>query len=175
MATRLVPASIEVCLDVEAGRHFTRADPGLVEQVLMNLIVNARDAIVGHGRILVRVTRLDLTAQPWHDAPPGPYVAITVEDTGVGIRPDVRPYLFEPFFTTKVAGEGTGLGLATSYGIVRQAGGFITVDSDVGTATFTVYLPRCRREARPRRCRRRSRGPTANWCWSSTMIRACGG
>ncbi len=142
MATRLVPASIEVRLDVDAGRHFTRADPGLIEQVLMNLVVNARDAIVGHGRILVRATRLDLTPQPWHDAPPGPYVAITVEDTGMGIRPDVRPYLFEPFFTTKVAGEGTGLGLATSYGIVRQAGGFITVDSEVGHgATFTVYLP----------------------------------
>jgi len=142
MTARLLPASIDVRVESGPGRHFTRADPGLVEQVMVNLVVNARDAIVGHGRIEVRTGRLDVTPQVRHDAVPGPYVTIAVGDSGSGIRPEVRPYLFEPFFTTKVDGEGTGLGLATSYGIVRQAGGFITVDSEVGHgATFTVFLP----------------------------------
>jgi CheY-like chemotaxis protein len=118
------------------------ADPGQVEQVIMNLIVNARDAIAGNGTIEVATGRVELADDNPAGARPGAYATFTVKDSGAGIPAHVRPHLFEPFFTTKVLGEGTGLGLATSYGIITQAGGFITVDSEVGRgATFVVHLP----------------------------------
>jgi signal transduction histidine kinase len=120
-------------------------DPGELEQVLMNLAVNARDAIVGEGRISVETSEhfIDEDAAAAHaDLRPGRYVRIAVTDTGCGMTPEVMSEAFEPFFTTKAPGLGTGLGLSTVYGIANRYGGFVTVYSEVGVGTtFKVYLP----------------------------------
>ena len=126
------------------------ADPGQMEQILMNLAVNARDAMESGGRMIISTSNVtvgpDFDLHP--DLPHGPYVRLVVADTGVGIAPEVADHIFEPFFTTKPRGEGTGLGLATVYGIVQQAGGQISVDSTLGQGTsFNVYLPAATDEA----------------------------
>jgi PAS domain S-box-containing protein len=151
MAARLVPASIDFRLVPSAADHFVLADPVQVEQVVMNLVVNARDAITERGQIELSVGEQEVAAGEEPGIAAGRFVTIRVRDTGGGIPEAARPHLFEPFFTTKALGEGTGLGLATSYGIVRQAGGFIRVDSVLGEgSTFTVFLPAADPEAVPR-------------------------
>jgi signal transduction histidine kinase/CheY-like chemotaxis protein len=121
------------------------ADPGELEQVLVNLAVNARDAIAGEGSISIETSEqvIDQDAASAHaDLRPGRYVQITVSDTGAGMTPEVMNQIFEPFFTTKDAGAGTGLGLSTVYGIANRYGGFVTVYSELGVGTtFKVYLP----------------------------------
>jgi len=118
-----------------------RADRGQVDQVVMNLVVNARDAMPSGGRLTV-ATRQELVGQTGDGLPPGPYAVLAVADTGHGMTPEVQARIFEPFFTTKIAGEGTGLGLAAVYGIVKQAGGVVRVDSAPGRGTtFQVYYP----------------------------------
>ena len=116
------------------------------EQVVMNLVVNARDAMPDGGEVILRAYNRRLPTEVRRDRaviPPGDYVCVEVKDTGVGIRMDRLDKIFEPFFTTKRQGEGTGLGLSTAYGIVKQTGGFIFADSAVGVgSTFTIYLPR---------------------------------
>ncbi len=150
MAARLLPESIEFRIKPPSADYFVEADPGQVEQVLMNLIINARDAIVDRGHIDVEVGETDAPANAPDDVPPGRFVTITVRDSGTGIPDSIRSHIFEPFFTTKGVGEGTGLGLATSYGIVRQAGGFLTVESVEGEGSaFTVHLPVVSPAARP--------------------------
>jgi two-component system, cell cycle sensor histidine kinase and response regulator CckA len=134
---------LETVLPERAPHTF--ADPGQLEQVLVNLVLNSRDAIAGPGTITIGVATLevDAAAAPRHGVPPGEYVAITVADTGTGMDATVMERIFEPFFTTKEVGEGTGLGLATVDGIVRQEGGFVTVASEPGAGTvLTVALPR---------------------------------
>jgi PAS domain S-box-containing protein len=145
MLRRLVGETIE--LDARAsGKGMARADAGQLQQVLMNLVVNARDAITGHGHITIEVrdVLLDSDYCALHPgAVAGPHVLLTVSDTGAGMDKATQARVFEPFFTTKPSGQGTGLGLSTVYGIVQQFGGHITVYSEPGKGTtFKVYLPR---------------------------------
>ena len=137
----------DVRLTVNAGDRpvHLRADPAQLEQVIMNLVVNARDAMPAGGKLTLDISRAHLDADYCKNSPdtqPGQYVCIAVSDTGCGMSPDVLSRIFEPFFTTKETGKGTGLGLATVYGIVKQSCGHITVYSEVGYGTtFKVYLP----------------------------------
>ena len=144
MLARLIGEDIEMRLQPSAELGNTKADVGQMEQVLMNLAVNARDAMPGGGTITMstRNTGIDAGNATTH-LPPGEYVLLEVADTGMGMSPEVQARIFEPFFTTKAPGEGTGLGLATCYGIVKQSGGEIAVQSRLGVGTtFQIYLPR---------------------------------
>jgi PAS domain S-box-containing protein len=146
MLRRLLGPRIALDTTLGTGLHEVKADPGGIEQVLMNLCVNARDAIVDGGTISISTANRTYhlgDALPDPELEPGDYVAISVSDSGTGIPESVLPRIFEPFFTTKPAGSGTGLGLATAYGIVKQSGGSLTVASTLGVGTtFTILLPR---------------------------------
>jgi len=137
----------QIRLDIVPARTLRHAcvDPNQAEQVVMNLVVNARDALKQNGVITIRTDDVELPERrrlPGRTLEPGAYVRLMVSDTGRGIPADVLDHIFEPFFTTKRAGEGTGLGLSTVYGIVQQSGGAIEVDSLPGQGTtFAVYLP----------------------------------
>ncbi len=142
---RLIGESVELVTLPDPALPAVKADHGQMEQVVMNLVVNARDAMPEGGRITIQTTSVTLdhsAAMTIPGALPGRYALLTIADTGSGMTLDVQAHLFEPFFTTKELGKGTGLGLATCHGIVRNAGGHIQVDSELwrGT-TFKVYLP----------------------------------
>ena len=143
---RLIGENIE--LEFGHGRDLglVKVDQGQLEQVVINLAVNARDAMPNGGRLTIRTAnvRWAQALRRGHEVmPAGDYVLIEVEDTGIGIAPDNLARIFEPFFSTKEVGSGTGLGLSTVYGIVKQTGGFVFVDSNPGTGTaFEIYLPR---------------------------------
>ena len=143
---RLIGDEIEFTFEGADDLGKVVADPGQIEQVLINLSVNARDAMPEGGRLTIRTRNVAIgpgDAQRLPPLTPGPYVALEIADTGHGIPREVAPHIFEPFFTTKPHGKGTGLGLATVYGIVKQSDGFIFVDSvEEQGATFTIYLPR---------------------------------
>ena len=145
MLRRLVGAQVEVVTKPRAGLHPVKADRGQLEQVITNLVVNARDAMPKGGTVTIATENIvldDVTARAQPGLSPGNYVLLAVSDTGSGMTDDTKAHLFEPFFTTKAAGKGTGLGLATSYGIVKRAGGHIAVFSEPGKgAAFQVYLP----------------------------------
>ena len=130
----------------EPGLWPVRCDPGLLSQVVMNLAINARDAMPRGGTLTLSAGNLDLhpaDVPPDPDMTPGPWVRLTVADTGTGMTADVLAHVFEPFFTTKAPGVGTGLGLATVYGIVKQSGAYLTVRSTPGVGTtFDVFFPR---------------------------------
>ena len=146
MLTRLISENIVLDTRPAAELWPVRVDPGQMMQVLVNLVVNARDAMPNGGRLSIGTANVTLGGDdPVRHAAmaPGDYVRVAVTDTGVGLSDEVRAHLFEAFFTTKEKGRGTGLGLATSYGIVRQSGGAIVANNQPGAgATFTVYLPR---------------------------------
>jgi two-component system cell cycle sensor histidine kinase/response regulator CckA len=150
---RLLGADIDLQtrLDPQIGR--IKADPSQIEQVIMNLAVNARDAMPIGGKLTILTANVDLDegfVREHVGARPGSYVMVSVADTGVGMSEEVRQRIFEPFFTTKEAGKGTGLGLSTVYGIVKQSGGYVWVASELGFGTdFRVYLPRVDATADP--------------------------
>ncbi len=145
LLNRLVGERITLTLSNDPGLALIRADRRQLDQVIMNLVVNARDAMVDGGEVRVETRMVHLSEPMTRDqalVPPGDYVTIRVRDHGHGIPPDKVNRIFEPFFTTKRTGEGTGLGLSMAYGIIKQTGGYIFVDSVVGAGTtFTIYIP----------------------------------
>jgi PAS domain S-box-containing protein len=144
---RLVEESVQLDFQLAPTPQTVRADQGQIEQVLLNLVANARDAMPDGGRVTISTSHV--SARPARSTlPPGSYVELSVADTGSGMSPDVQAHLFEPFFTTKPVGSGTGLGLATVHGIVKQSGGHIGVQSAPGKGTtFTMHLPVASRTA----------------------------
>ena len=196
MLARLIGEDVKMSLDLVEGLWRVRVDPARVEQALVNLAVNARDAMPRGGSLVLSARNVVTDgrfAEAHPEAAEGEYVAVTVADNGVGMDAETLSHLFEPFYTTKDVGKGTGLGLASVYGIVKQSGGVIGVQSEQQKgSTFTMYLPRLTgepgrpgragvlRRLKPREgasssCTRRTTRPCAAWsrCSSRTMATGC--
>ena len=145
MLRRLIGEDIEFCTVLDSAAGHIKADPGQIEQVIMNLAVNARDAMPNGGKLTVTTANTTLDKKHLNNFPDlcaGDYVMLTIADTGTGMSEEVKAHLFEPFFTTKPPGKGTGLGLATCFGIVKQSTGHINVHSELGRGTtFKIYFP----------------------------------
>jgi CheY-like chemotaxis protein len=142
MLDRLIGEQVQIALALAADLRLVTGDAGELEQVIMNLALNARDAMPGGGTLTIETSTVRVGGPDQPTMPPGTYVLMTIRDTGHGMDSLVKQHVFEPFFTTKPVGQGTGLGLSTVYGIVKQLDGFIWVDSAVGQGTaFHVYLP----------------------------------
>lgn len=150
MLGRLIGDDIQLTLRPSVDDLKVKTDPAWLEQVVMNLVVNAKDAMPEGGKLTIETTGVDLDHAPlYHISPitPGAYVRLSVADSGSGMTPEVQSHVFEPFFTTKEEGKGTGLGLSTVFGIVTQSGGGLDVTSKIGEGTrFDVYLPRVENE-----------------------------
>jgi len=147
MLGRLIGEDVELVTETQTDLWCVEADLGQIEQILMNLAVNARDAMPQGGRLTITTQNVYVSPDdqrlPCPEMPPGAYVSLSVSDTGVGMDDETKSHLFEPFFTTKAQGKGTGLGLATVYGIVSQSQGYISVESESQKgATFRIFLPR---------------------------------
>jgi two-component system cell cycle sensor histidine kinase/response regulator CckA len=142
---RLIGAELELVVDLAPGAWRVRVDPAQLERVLVNLAINARDAMPEGGRLHIASANVTMQAAdlPQMASGAGDYVRIDVSDAGHGIPPELFENIFEPFFTTKAIGKGTGLGLASVFGVLQQSGGAISVESAVGSGTtFSVFLPR---------------------------------
>jgi len=156
---RLLGENISIQCDLQRGKDgmHTKVDPGQLTQIILNLVVNARDAMPGGGCLALETIAVKIESTEEHEREctaeelqPGDYVRISVTDTGTGMTDEVKQHLFEPFFTTKDEGRGSGLGLATSYGIVRQSGGYIGIESELGQGTTVkIFLPRVPAPAPP--------------------------
>jgi two-component system, cell cycle sensor histidine kinase and response regulator CckA len=171
MLLRLIGEDIDFssALDPELGS--IKADPGQIEQVIMNLVVNARDAMPEGGRLTIASANVDLDedyARRHPPTAPGPYVVLTVSDTGCGMDAETQTHIFEPFFTTKEVGKGTGLGLSTVYGVVRQSDGHIWVYSEPGHGTtFRIYFPRVEKA---RQIEKPDTGSPRSWRGTETVL-----
>lgn len=145
LLSRMLSASIQIDIESENGEFITNADPTRFQQVFINLSLNARDAMPDGGKLQFTLSKMAVKEDdpaPIDEMQPGEWICVRVSDTGVGVSPNNIEHLFEPFFTTKKPGKGTGLGLAQVYGIIKQHGGYIKVDSALGVGTtFTIYLP----------------------------------
>lgn len=163
MLRRLIGEDIDLENKLAARLGRIKADPGQLEQVIVNLAINARDAMPNGGKLTLETANVELdepTDPQIAGLKPGEYVTLAISDTGCGMDAEVKAHLFEPFFTTKDEGKGTGLGLSTAYGIIKQSGGDITVSSEVGHGTtFKIYLPRVDERRRADRARLRPEMP----------------
>jgi nitrogen-specific signal transduction histidine kinase/ActR/RegA family two-component response regulator len=143
---RVLGEDVDVLMDLDGTAGHVTADPGQIEQVILNMAINARDAMSEGGSLTLETRHVDVDAtyaRQQIDLTPGPYEVLSISDTGVGMDAATLARAFEPFFTTKPVGKGTGLGLATAYGIIKQSGGHVTVSSKPGSGTtFRIYLPR---------------------------------
>ncbi|MEO7813876.1 MAG: response regulator, partial [Sphingomicrobium sp.] len=172
---RLLGETVQLALKHGRDLFPVRADPGQLEQVIVNLAVNARDAMAGKGGGTVTIQTYSVKANQVAELgsdilPVADYAALSITDSGTGIAPNVLGKVFEPFFTTKEVGKGTGLGLSTVYGIVKQSGGFIFADSKVGEGTcFTIYLPAHEAEAKLPKARAPAK-PAENELWGTGTI-----
>ncbi len=143
MLRPLLGADVVLATELDSSLGPIEADPSQLNQVVMNLVVNARDSMPAGGALTIATANMDVDGTGDGAIPPGPYVTLTVCDEGDGIDEQTLGQIFEPFFTTKEAGKGTGLGLATVYGIVKQSGGYLEVESELGVGSeFRIYLPR---------------------------------
>jgi signal transduction histidine kinase/ActR/RegA family two-component response regulator len=163
MLRRLIGADIRLVIKLDPSNSQVLADQAQLEQVLMNLVVNARDAMPHGGTLTIETARTELAKSPLYHVeplPPGHYVKLSVTDTGSGMDRDTQAHIFEPFFTTKEEGKGSGLGLSTVFGIVTQSGGGIDVNSRVGYGTkFDIFFPRVAADSRAAAARRAGEQP----------------
>lgn len=146
LLSRLIGENVQLVTTLDHALGLVKADPGQMEQVLINLIVNARDSMPQGGTVTIETSNVTMdaeVAEKYVSVQPGLHIKLNVSDTGCGMDSETQAHIFEPFFTTKEVGKGTGLGLSTVYGIIKQSGGYITVQSEKGQGTtFSVYLPR---------------------------------
>lgn len=171
MLRRMIGEDIQMTTALAPDLGLVKADPGQIEQVVMNLVINARDAMPEGGKLTLETSNVTLDDSYVRDhtgAIAGPYVVFSLSDTGTGMTPDTQKRIFEPFFTTKGEGKGTGLGLSTVYGIVKQSGGYVSVYSELGQGTcFKVYLPRVFEKADAREALDR---PAPSYSGSETVL-----
>jgi len=153
MFSRLVDENIKISMDLEPELGAVKADPSHMEQVVMNLAINALDAMPAGGALSIETANVQVGYEDAQQHPgivPGDYVVVSVRDTGIGMNQEVLSHIFEPFFTTKEKGKGTGLGLSMAYGIIKQSDGHIRVESSPGKGSiFRIYLPRLSKAKQP--------------------------
>ena len=161
----LIGEDIEITLKLDQGLGVCFVDPNQIMQILMNLAVNARDAMQRGGTLKIETQNITIDKNTFkHRAQPkGEYIQLSVSDDGIGMSPKTKKHIFEPFFSTKEAGKGTGLGLATVYGIVKQSKSFIWVDSKINEGTkFTLHFPRTDKAAKVVKARKSANYPAGN-------------